>query len=171
MTWLIKRLRLINKFKTNNQPNEHIKKYKKHGSELIDGAKFAYAYETIIITVIMHCRTPESCKFKRNFGFNCNEQTVLESIKNEFEGKNMQTQYSALGYKIDLYLQEYKLAIEVDELGHNNRDFYYEVQRQKAIEKELVFVFFRINPDKEDFNFFKAINEIHRDIKKPTNNL
>ena len=67
MTWFIKRLRLINKFKTNNQANEHIKKYEKHGSELIDGAKFVYAHEGIIITVIMHCRTPESCKFKRNF--------------------------------------------------------------------------------------------------------
>ena len=38
--------------------------------------------------------------------------------------KNMQLQYSVLGYKIDLYFHEYKLAIEVDEIGHNdtNRD-------------------------------------------------
>ena len=28
----------------------------------------------------------------------------------------MQTQYSILGYKIDFYFHEYKLAIEVDEL-------------------------------------------------------
>ena len=59
-----------------------------------------YAHEGIIIPVIMHCRTPESCKFKRNLGFklhdviNCKEQTVLESIKDVFEGENMQTQYS-----------------------------------------------------------------------------
>ena len=63
------------------------------------------------------------------------------------------------------------MAIEVDELGHNNRNFYYEIQRKKAIEKELVFVFFRITPDKENFYIFKAINEIHRHIKKPTKNL
>ena len=34
----------------------------------------------------------------------------------------MQTQCSALGCKIDLYFHEYKLAIEVDELSHNDRN-------------------------------------------------
>ena len=36
-----------------------------------------------------------------------------------------------------------ELAIE----GHNDRTIYYEIQRQKAIEKELGCVFIRINPD------------------------
>ena len=47
---------------------------------------------------------------------------MLQSIKDAFEGENMQTQYSVLGYKIDLYFHEYKLAIEVDELVHNDRN-------------------------------------------------
>ena len=34
----------------------------------------------------------------------------------------MQTQYSVLGYIIDLYFHEYKLAVEDDELGHNDRN-------------------------------------------------
>ena len=38
-------------------------------------------------------------------------QSVLKSIMEVFEGENMQTQYSALGYKIDLYFYVYKLAI------------------------------------------------------------
>ena len=42
------------------------------------------------------------------------------------------------------------------------------MQRQKAIEKELGSVFIRINPDEENFNTFKAINEIQRHIKKST---
>ena len=42
------------------------------------------------------------------------------------------------------------------------------MQRQKAIEKELGSVFIRIYPDEENFNIFKAINEIHRHIKKST---
>ena len=56
-----------------------------------------YAHEDVIIPVIMHSRTPESCKFKRNLGFklhdviNCKEQTDLESIKDAFEGEDMQT--------------------------------------------------------------------------------
>ena len=51
------------KFKTNNPTDEQIKKYKRHGSILIDGDTFMYAYEDVIIHVIMHCRTLESCKF------------------------------------------------------------------------------------------------------------
>ena len=83
--------KIKSKFQTNNPTNEQIKKCKKHGSELIDGEKSTYAHEGIIIPVIMHCRTPESCKFKRTLGFklpnviNCKEQTVLESIKDAFE--------------------------------------------------------------------------------------
>ena len=65
------------------------------------------------------------------------EQSVLKSIKDAFEGKNMQTQYSDLGFKTDLYFCDYKLAIEVDEKGHKYRDINHETERQKAIEKEL----------------------------------
>ena len=77
----------------------------------------------------MNCRTDESCNFKKKLGFklhdvsNTKEQTVLESIRNAFEGEDMKTQYSTLGYRIDLYFHKYKLAIEVDELGHSDRDF------------------------------------------------
>ena len=60
-----------------------------------------YSHEGIIISVIMHCRTPDSCKFKRRLGFKlhdvikCKEQTVLELIKDAFEGENMKTVSSA----------------------------------------------------------------------------
>ena len=42
----------------------------------------------------------------------------------------------------------------------------YEIQRQKALERQLNCVFIRINPDEKDFNIFKEINKIHRHIKK-----
>ena len=99
---------------------------------------------------------------------NTKEQTVINSIKDAFEGENMQTQYTVLNYRIDLYFHKYKLAIEVDELGHNNRNIDYEIQRQKALERELDCVFIRINPDETDFNIFKELNKIHRRIKKST---
>ena len=159
---------IIGKFKTNNPINEQIKKYKKHGPELIDGEELVYTHEGLIIPLIMHCRTPESCKFKRSLGFklhdviNSKEETLLESIKDAFEEENMQTQYSVLGYNIYIYFHECKLAIEGDELGHDDRNISYEIQRQKqkAIEKELGWVFIRINSDEENVNIFKAINEI-----------
>ena len=61
------------------------------------------------LKVITDCITDESCNLKRNLGFrlhdviNTKGQTVLKSIKVAFEGEDMQTQDSALGYRIDLY--------------------------------------------------------------------
>ena len=104
--------------------------------------------------------------FKLHDVINTKEQTIINSIKDTFEGENIQTQYSVLGYRIDLYFYEYKLAIEVDELGHTNRNINNEIERQKALEKELNCIFIRINPDEKDFNIFKEINKIHRHIKK-----
>ena len=49
----------------------------------------------------------------------------------------MQTQYSVLGYRIDLYFHKHKLAIEVDELEHAGRTFSNKIGRQKVLEKEL----------------------------------
>ena len=60
------------------------------------------------------------------------------------------------------------MAIEVDELGHNNINIDYEIQSQKGIEKELDCVFIMVNPDEEISNIFKAINEIHKHLKKST---
>ena len=159
------------KFKTNNITDEQTKKYKIHGSELIDGEKFMYAHEGVIIPVTMHCRTPESCKFIRNLGFklhdviNFKEQTVLELIKDAFEGEIIQTQYTVIGYRIDIYFREYKLAIEIDELDHNDWKIDNEIQRKRAIEKELGCVFIITNPA-EDFNTFNEINKIQRHIIK-----
>ena len=78
----------------------------------------------------------------------------------------MQTQWSVLGYRIDQYFHDYKLAIEVDEYSHKDRDIDYEIKRRKAIEKDLGSEFIRIDPNKHDFNILKAASETHRHIKK-----
>ena len=83
---------------------------------------------------------------------NTKEQTVLNLIKNAFERENMQTLYSVLGYRIDLYFHKHKLAIEVGDLGHAGRNLNNEIERQKALEKELDCVFIRINPDEKKFS-------------------
>ena len=128
--------------------------------------------------MIMHCRvsTAETIEFKSKLGFNqyyialTKEKSVVKSIMNAFEGENMQTQYRVLGYKIDLYFHDYKLAIDVDENNNKDRNIDQEIKREKAIEKEIDCEFIRINPDKEDFNSFKAINEIYRHIKESIKN-
>ena len=63
---------------------------------------------------------------------------MIESIIGTFKGEDIRIQYIVLGYRIDLYFYEYKLAIEIDELGHNDRNTNYEIKRQRAIEKELI---------------------------------
>ena len=80
----------------------------------------------------------------------------------------MQTQYSVLGYRIDLYIHKYKLAIEVDELGHADRNLSNEIERQKALAEKLDCVFIVINPNEENFNILKEMSKIHRYIKKST---
>ena len=68
----------------------------------------------------MDCRTDVSCNLKRNQGLrlhdvvNNKEQTVKNSIKDAFEGENIQTQYSVLGYRIEICFHKHKLATEVD---------------------------------------------------------
>ena len=74
------------------------------------------------LKVTMDFGTDESCNLKRNLGFrlhdviNAKEETVLRSIKDTFQVENIQTQYSVLGYRIDLYFHKHKLATEVAKL-------------------------------------------------------
>ena len=70
------------------------------------------------------------CKVRRHFE---KELLVLTKIMSSFEGENMQTQYNVLGYKIDFYFHDYKLAIEIDENGHSERNIDYKIKGQKAM--------------------------------------
>ena len=48
-----------------------------------------------------------------------------------FEGENMETKYIVLKYKIDFYFHEYKLAVEVDEKCHKDRNIEHKTKRQE----------------------------------------
>ena len=77
-------------------PNKHDQLYKKHRHELVNEPKKQpnrrFSRSDLGLKIIMNCRTAESCNLKRNVGLklhnviNTKEQTVLESIKNAFEG-------------------------------------------------------------------------------------
>ena len=95
--------------------NKYDEEYRKRRYELIDESikqlHRRFIRSDLALKIIMDCRTDESCNLKRNLGFrlhdviNTKEQTVINSIKDAFEGENMQTQYTVLGYRIDLYFQ------------------------------------------------------------------
>ena len=158
--------------------NKYDPAYIKHRYELVDKSKKQpnrrFLRSGLALKVIMDCRTDESCYLKIVLGFklddviNTKEQTVLKSIKDAFEGESMQTQHNVSDYRIDLYFLDYRLTIEADELGNNDRRISHGIQRQNAMEKERGCEFIRINPDEENFNTFKAINKTHIHIKNPT---
>ena len=56
------------------------------------------------------------------------------------------------------------MAIEIDELGHNDRNTNYEIKRQREIEKERNCAFIKTNPDTADFNMNRLKNQIYKHI-------
>ena len=78
--------------------NKYDPVYKKHRNELVDKT----IRSDLALKVIMDCRTDESCNLERNLGFrlhdviNTKEKTVINSIKDAFQGEIIQTQYSVL---------------------------------------------------------------------------
>ena len=105
--------------------NKYNKIYKKRRYELVDKPikqpNRRFLHINLALKIIMDCRTDKSCSIKKTLVFklhdviNTKEQTIINSIKAAFKWENMQTQCSVLGYRIDLYFHEYKLATEVDE--------------------------------------------------------
>ena len=63
-----------------------------------------------------------------------------------------------------MYFHDYKLAVEIDENGHSDRNIDRKIKRQRVIEQELGCKFIRIDPDEEDFDISRAINEVFRQI-------
>ena len=125
----------------------------------------------------MYCRTTSAVNFRTRLGFNqydplmTQEQPKLSKIVTVFAVEEIILQHNVLGYRIDAYFFKYKLAIEADEQGHNDRDIDYEIERQKAIENELGCEFIRINAAKENLNIFLEIGKIKNYITKSTKKL
>ena len=80
----------------------------------------------------MDCSTASVHKFRTRLRFKQNdaiftkEESVLTRIISPFEGENMQTRYNVLGYRIELFFHDCKLAIEIDENGHSDRNIDYD---------------------------------------------
>ena len=41
-------------------------------------------------------------------------------------------------FRIDIYFTKYCVAVEIDEKGHTDRDFIFEEEKQKALEKIII---------------------------------
>ena len=122
--------------------------------------------EWFAIQIIMDTRTVAAVKFRKKVGFNqydvimTQEQSVLAKLDTYFKTEEKIFQHYFLGYRIDMYIPEYKLAIEVDEFGHCTRDLQSEIERQKRIEEELGCKFIRIDPSRENFDIVDEFSKI-----------
>ena len=63
------------------------------------------------------------------------ENDSIEIIMKTFHGEKVKRQFKIGNYRINLYLLNYKIAIECDEFDHIDRDINYEITRQKFIEE------------------------------------
>ena len=54
--------------------------------------------------------------------------------------------------RIDVYLTEYLLVVEIDEKRHTDRDLIFEEKRQEELEKKLGRQFIRIGTNKEGYD-------------------
>ena len=86
-------------------------------------------------------------------------QEMLTQVMIPFE-----FQKSVATYRIDLYLPTLKLAIEIDENNHADRDPSYEQAREERIQEELACKFLRINPDAPDFKLSSWVGRIVSEI-------
>ena len=96
--------------------NKYDKIYKRYRHELVDKPikqlNRRFLDNDLALKIIMDCRTDKSSSLKKKLGFelrdliNTKEQTIINLIKYIFEGENIQTQHSVLGYRIDLYFHK-----------------------------------------------------------------
>ena len=103
-TWWLNQMHVQQRLEHKNLraiSNKYDEEYRKCRYELIDEpikqSHRRFICSDLALKIIMDCRTDESYNLKRNLWFrfhdviNDKEQTVINSIKDAFEGENMQT--------------------------------------------------------------------------------
>jgi very-short-patch-repair endonuclease len=90
------------------------------------------------------------------------ESSTIGFICNSLKALSIQfiRQYKIDKFYIDLYIPELFLAIECDELNHNEYDKTKELERTDFIEKNLHCNFIRFNPNDKEFDISNVISQI-----------
>ena len=86
-------------------------------------------------------------------------------MHDKFEGETIITQYSIKNKRLDAYMPEYKIGIEIDEYNQEYRHFSYEESRAKMIENHEI-TLIRTNPDDPNFDIKNLIVQIRICIKE-----
>ena len=72
------------------------------------------------------------------------EQDIVQHLCDYLHELKIETEFQFIvgPYRIDLYLPDYKIVVEIDELGHRGRDPHQEQCREAYIKRELDCLFF-----------------------------
>ncbi|MGA0200137.1 MAG: DUF559 domain-containing protein [Prochlorotrichaceae cyanobacterium] len=91
------------------------------------------------------------------------ETQVMQVLAEAFSDCEPCPQFYCSGYRIDLYLAKYRIAVECDEYGHGHYSQTEEQARERAIKSALGCSFVRFDPYAIDFNIGTVIKQI-RDL-------
>ena len=97
--------------------------------------------------------------------YSSDEAHFITILEESFSECKIHKQFSIDRYRIDMYFIQYKIALEIDENNHVNRDIIYEEERELFITNKLKCVFIRFNPNEKLFNIGKIIFKIREYIK------
>lgn len=128
-----------------------------------------YIHKNLVLSIIINYRgsTAIELLFKPCDLLMTKEQSVSTEIMKLFLSEIVLLQHFVLNvYKISLYFPEHKLAVEVEENRHRNRDKHKENDKVNVIKNILVVKFIRINPNEKHFNIFVDVANIHNHITK-----
>jgi very-short-patch-repair endonuclease len=98
--------------------------------------------------------------------YSCIESDTIKCIKEAFSGETMTEQYNVDKYRIDLYFDDYDIAVECDEQQHKTMsNKLKDIERENKIKEENPQCFFiRYYPFDKDFKIFNVINAIYKRI-------
>jgi very-short-patch-repair endonuclease len=131
-----------------------------------------YINEAGVRRLVMKSQKPQASELAKQLGIKEETRYVRKEIEivgfiQELLTEMMvpfEFQKRVASYRIDLYLPSQKLAIEIDENNHADRDPSYEQEREKSIQEELGCKFLRINPDASDFKLSSCVGRVMREI-------
>lgn len=87
------------------------------------------------------------------------QSKTISIIRNAFIHLNPIEEFFISGYRIDLYFPSYRLAVECDEIHHQNQR-QHDKARQDAITRLLGCSWVRYCPEAKDFCVGKVVNQI-----------
>ena len=125
----------------------------------------------------MNFRVSKATEFRSDLGFKQHDivlskkQSLISKITKLFSNQNILLQHSVLGYRIGLHFPRHKLAIEVDDKGHTDRDKRKENEREGKTKEKFVCKFIRINPDEQDYDEYSKFGETNNHISESNKNL